>query len=100
MLLDIRHNQIRGRIKVCNFIVQSRVLRLLYCGEHLQHPDVPLYGLFSSSRFGLSRTAPGFAGIEAPDGAADLLLKSSHICSIVTHSTPSLVFMYSMILLD
>lgn len=44
--------------------------------------------------------APGFAGINAPDGGEDLLLKSSQICSIVSHSTPSLVLMYSMILFD
>ena len=60
--------------------------------------DQPNYEFFSNCKLGLSRTAPGFAGINAPDGTADLLLKSSHICSIVTHSTPSFVLMYSMIL--
>ncbi len=49
-----------------------------------------------SSRF--SNIAPGFAGIMAPFGGSFFDLNVSQICSIVTHSTPSLVLMYSMIL--
>ena len=57
-----------------------------------------LYSFVSNSNFALSRIAPGFAGIMAPFGGSLLDLKSSHICSMVTHSTPSLVLMYSIIL--
>lgn len=38
------------------------------------------------------------AGIKAPAGGSFFFLNSSHICSIVTHSTPSCLLMYSMIL--
>lgn len=40
----------------------------------------------------------GAEGILAPSGGLFLLLKSSHICSKVTHSTPSCLLIYSMIL--
>lgn len=57
-----------------------------------------VYAFFSSFKSGLSRIAPCFAGINAPCGGSLLALNVSQICSIVTHSTPSLVLMYSMIL--
>lgn len=43
-------------------------------------------------------TSSGDAGIMAPSGALFLPLNSSHICSIVTHSTPSCLLIYSIIL--
>lgn len=42
--------------------------------------------------------SPAGAGSGAPSGGLFLLLNSSHICSIVTHSTPSCLLMCSMIL--
>jgi hypothetical protein len=42
------------------------------------------------------RISPAGAGIRAPSGGAFLLLNSSHICAMVTHSTPSCLLMYSM----
>lgn len=49
-------------------------------------------------RAGFFKISPAGAGINAPSGAVFLLLKSSHICSMVTHSTPSCELIYSMIL--
>jgi len=56
------------------------------------------YSFSSSFKSGLSSIAPVAAGIMAPLGGWFFDLKSSQICSIVTHSTPSLVLMYSMTL--
>ena len=56
------------------------------------------YCFASNFKSGFSRIAPCFAGIRAPLGGVFFDLKSSQICSIVTHSTPSLVLMYSIIL--
>ena len=56
------------------------------------------YSFVFNFKFGFSSMAPFSAGIRAPLGGWFFDLKSSQICSMVFHSTPSCVLMYSMIL--
>ena len=56
------------------------------------------YVALSSSRFGFSRIAPGFAGNTAPFGGLFFALNVSQISSILTHSTPSYLLIASITL--
>lgn len=56
------------------------------------------YSLGSSFTLGFSIYAPDSAGIKAPLGGVFFDLKSSQIASMVTHSMPSCLLIFSMIL--
>lgn len=66
--------------------------------EKLRHGYAQNPGLYASPDSCFFRISPAGAGIFAPSGTLLRALKSSHICSIVTHSTPSCLLMCSMIL--
>ena len=63
--------------------------------SELRHPSISSHAFPSCCFF---RISPAGAGINAPGGGLFLLLNSSHICPIVTHSTPSCLLMCSIIL--